>query len=166
MAVNTAQFQKAMNAALDGPEVKKIKPDKHEFNVKKVRVESDANGIVIHGDKGHHISHHLTLRDDDQVYFSARVDKTGAVSELSVNIDRSWANRGVALLADAVLDRLIGKKSDGGATTAPAKDSEKLLDGSWEGEAKFLIANIIVHAAARHLPGVTVTAPGSVPVSG
>lgn len=159
MSLNTAQFQKAMKAALDGPEAKKIKPEKHEFNVKKVRIVTTAGGIEVDGSSGHHISHHRSLRPDDQIFFRCKVDKSGAVRDLDINFDESWANAFLRKLSEEILDRLFGEKSDTPMAHVPAKDSEKLLDGSWQGEAKFLIVNIIVHAAARHLPGVSVPTP-------
>ncbi|MGH9894819.1 MAG: hypothetical protein ACREA0_23140, partial [bacterium] len=66
--MNLSNFEKAMKAAVEGPEVKKIKFEKHEFNVKPVKITGGrVSGGVVKG----HISHHLSWRDDDQVHTSS-----------------------------------------------------------------------------------------------
>ncbi|MEO0571708.1 MAG: hypothetical protein AAF039_08385 [Bacteroidota bacterium] len=65
--------QKVLNAAINGPEIKKKKiPElggtkKHEFNVKPVTLSRSTNGeLMVYGQ----ISHHLRFRSDDQHWFA------------------------------------------------------------------------------------------------
>jgi hypothetical protein len=170
MAYNQKQFERAMKAALQGPQVKELKLAKHEFNVKPIRVETVQNGIKIFGDDGHHISHCLAWRADDQVYYSCQVTKEGKIKDLEVSIKTSieimqeWVKKiGAIVTLFASASGESGDKADSNAKMIadkkPIRGTEDLMDGSWEGEANFLIANIIVYAAAKHLPGVEVEIP-------
>jgi len=139
-AIAPAKLESAMKAALAGPEKKKLKLGSHEFNIKPVRVTRSNGSIHVSGQKGHQISHHLTMRADDQVYYS--FDKNGdVVSNLKVEIEKGGTLKtlrdvGAIILAAKELYDLTAGKSDA------ATDAEALLDGSWEGEAKFIIANV------------------------
>ena len=149
MAVNLDHFSRAMTAALQGPEVKKIKPERHEFNVKPIAFERFATGLKIIGTDGHHISHHLRFRSDDQVFYRATLDSAGDVQgHLDINIKSTWTR------LDGVVGFVDGLRMTKADTPflAPAPGTEALLDGSWEAEARFLIANIVAHAAVKHLP--------------
>lgn len=63
---------KAIRAALSGPEVKKIKINEpnssknHEFNIKPVSYRVFNGETTVYGQ----LSHHLTLRDDDQLWYT------------------------------------------------------------------------------------------------
>jgi hypothetical protein len=157
--VNQASFDKAMKAALEGPEVKKVKIDHHEFNVKPLRF----NGSRVTGErwKGQ-ISHHLSLRDDDQVHYEFDLLAGDAITigQIDIDIDPSFMQRIGSDLVHVVGDMLtiwlkdevkgqIGSQRQL-LSTAGREQAEKdlqaraaeLLDGSWEGEAKYLILNI------------------------
>ncbi len=58
-----AALDRAVNAALNGPEVKKLKVNGHEFNVKKCKIVQNGGTTTITGQ----ISHCLTARPDDQL---------------------------------------------------------------------------------------------------
>ncbi len=169
MAVSQSKFEKAMRAALFGPEVKELRLDEHEFNVKRVRVARASGGVLIDGQSGRHISHHLSFRPDDQVFYRAFVTDFGTVQDIQVNVKTSgqtlkeWAN-----VAKKVWDflQLAKEARDNGkgdmvikTVPKPALGTDAFLDGSWRGEANFMIANTIVLAASRELPGVHVRPP-------
>ena len=64
-------MEKALRAALDGPEVKLEKVNGHEFNFKPVSYRVNGNEITVFGQ----VSHCLAFRADDQVWYTFR--KTG-----------------------------------------------------------------------------------------
>lgn len=162
--VKVEGFRKALKAALNGPELKDVEwsKDGHDFNVKQVVVKQEGDGLKIDGSEGHHISHRLRFRPDDQVFYTCRVTKEGKVEDLQVNVKSSfdtleeWVEKAGPLLA------LLGGVVSGAADTVsvgpnlanadPVEESLKLLDGSWKGDANFLIANVISYATAIHLP--------------
>lgn len=159
MTVKLDGFRAAMRAALEGPEKKDVEWTKfgHDFNVKKVDVKRNGDTIEIDGQDGHHISHRLRFRPDDQVFYKCRVKSDGTVENLEVNIKSSldvikqWFEI-VGKLAD-ILSKDDGK-SDSFDTITPAPGTEELIDGEWRGDAEFLIANIIAFAAAREFPNL------------
>ena len=75
-----SNLETAVNAALNGPEVKKIKVFEHEFNVKPIEVVNLGGGKTYV--KGQ-ISHHLSFRPDDQFYYEFTV-KDGEVIDTPV----------------------------------------------------------------------------------
>jgi hypothetical protein len=157
MAVNQANFEKAMHAALQGPEVKKLKLEKHEFNVKPVSITRTSEGMRVKGQ----ISHHLSFRDDDQYHYSFTVaaGRQVAIEDVEVDVDRSILSSvfklGLDLLLKYLSEKLGDKLPDLPGQTQQAlttagdqaadrvfEDSQRLLDGSWEGEANFMVVNI------------------------
>lgn len=83
-ARNYDDFIAAMDAALYGPELKKIPiitydedegdDDSHGFNAKPVKVTREGSHYIIDGSEGHHISHRRA-GNDDQIYYKVIVDK-------------------------------------------------------------------------------------------
>jgi hypothetical protein len=172
MSVNQKEFTKAMKAAMLGPADKLIKINGHEFNVKPVKVQKDSDGIRVIGDDGHHISHCLALRPDDQVFYSCRVTNRGTVEDLKLNVRTSldtlkkWAKtvQDVLKLVRTAREAANDAKADAAARVVwkPAKGTDQLLAGNeWPGAANFLIANIVIAKAAEHLPGAIVKFPGT-----
>jgi hypothetical protein len=157
MAVNQGNFEKAMHAALQGPEVKKLKIEKHEFNVKPIKTQRVAGKLEVGGQ----ISHHLSLRDDDQYRyrFTLVPGQQISIQDVDVDIDRSILSSvfklGLDLLVKYLSEKLGDKLPDLPGQTTQAlttagdqaatrvfEDSKRLLDGSWEGEANFMVVNI------------------------
>lgn len=130
----TGPVGRALTAALVGPEKKKLKVFNHEFNVKPIERVSPAKAVG-------HISHHLSFRPDDQVYYAIE-KQNGVIGKIDIEINRGgWAPiaapiisalgqyyGGVAIPPDQVED--VGRKL--GA----------ILDGSWERAAQALIGYI------------------------
>ncbi|GJD21080.1 hypothetical protein RIVM261_060360 [Rivularia sp. IAM M-261] len=139
----SGSFAAAMKAALCGPERKKLKIFDHEFNVKPAEITREGNKIIIIGQ----ISHHLSLRPDDQVYY--RITKEGnTVKDIQVDIKRG----GWAPLAAPIVSALSAYVTGGSFTVPPNKVEEvgrslgRVIDGSWEQVAHFLIVNIALRA--------------------
>ncbi|HEX8930332.1 MAG TPA: hypothetical protein VGA45_15560, partial [Actinomycetota bacterium] len=110
MAVNQANFEKAMHAALQGPEVKKLRLEKHEFNVKPVSITRTSEGMRVKGQ----ISHHLSFRDDDQYHYSFTVaaGRQVAIEDVEVDVDRSILSSVFKLGLDLLLRYLSEKLGD------------------------------------------------------
>ncbi|MBW3579167.1 MAG: hypothetical protein KY462_15820 [Actinobacteria bacterium] len=157
--INREGFQKAMKAALDGPELKDVEWTKfgHDFNVKKISVSKTSDGLKIDGGDGRHLSHRKRFRPDDQCFYTCRVTKDGEVEDLEINIKstmdilKEWFETAGEILAIVGLIITMGKE-DTVTKFEPVPSSLELLDGDWESDAEFLIANIIAYATARHLP--------------
>lgn len=152
-------FRRALKAAIEGPSIKDVEwtSDGHDFNVKKIKV-SKTNGILtINGGDGHHISHRLRFRPDDQVFYSCKVNQNGQVEDLEINVKSStdilkeWFETAGTIIG--VIGAIVGAgKSDSIDDAEPTPSSIELLDGDWKSDAEFLIANIITYAAMKHMP--------------
>ena len=166
--VNRQNFEKALRAALEGPEVKKIKIEKHEYNVKPVKVERRGAQLHVRGQ----ISHHLSWSDDDQVFyrFAVTPGQVLSIADIDIEIDGNFIRSTMTAVWDgflkkALIELLERKFEQAGQETFKlsvaqatseqvVQESQKLLDGSWQREADFLIVNI----AARVSLGAAVAA--------
>lgn len=157
--VNREGFRKALKAALDGPELKDVEWTTfgHDFNVKQVRVTKTSDGLLIDGGDGRHISHRKRFRPDDQVFYKCRITEEGEVKDLEVNIKstadilKEWFKTAGEIIA--IVGAIVGAgKADEFGDVEPIPSSLELLDGDWEGDVEFLIANIIAVATARNMP--------------
>ncbi len=134
-------FEDAMNAALKGPEQKKIKIFDHYFNVKPVEILREGSTATIVG----HISHHLSWRPDDQVYYVI-VKEKGVIKHMKVDINRG----GFAPIAAPIISSLTTYY--GGVAIPPdqiesvGRSLGRVIDKNWEGASQFLIANIALRA--------------------
>jgi len=159
MSVKIEGFRRAMQAALEGPDIKDVEWSSfgHDFNVKRVVVKKTASGVEIDGSEGHHISRRRRWRPDDQMYFSCKVTREGKVEDLNVSIKTSWDTlKAWFETAGKILGvaAAIAGKVDEAEVLDPTPSSIELLDGTWEGDAEFLIANIIAVSALRAMPEI------------
>ncbi len=173
--INTIDFRRALKAALVGPSIKDVQWTKngHDFNIKKVSIEKTADGIIIDGKKGRHISHRKSFRPDDQVYFHCIVGKDGKVKDLDINIKsttdvlKEWFDTAGDIISVIVaIGQLASaaKADEGGLDfnkVEPTPSSISMLDGDWESDVDFMIANIITYAAMIHLPSLAKQEPKS-----
>jgi hypothetical protein len=157
-----ANMEKAMTAAFDSKEIKKLKVKGHEFNVKPVKSESSGGAVKVTGQ----ISHHRTLQDDDQVHYSFTIGADGKVTNLDVNIEKSLMHKVLGLVWDEVLKEVLSgdaTSGDGsGKGTAEqaltASDELKSLEeaiklaeskigtGGWEKSAAAIVANVMIRS--------------------
>jgi hypothetical protein len=147
-AVDMQAFEVAMTAALQGPERKRLKIEKHEFNVKPIKITRTGDSILVSGEEGHHISHHRGVVNDDQIYYEF-TKQGGIIIGPKVRYEKGgWGPTlktvmGIVEKANEVYDEIARKQ--GAIVTAQQaafEETKKLLDGTWQGEANFLIANI------------------------
>lgn len=131
-----AALARAVSAAMNGPEVKKLKVAGHEFNVKKATVTGGPSAMTIKGQ----ISHHLTARPDDQVHYTVK-KSNGRVTSVDVKIDRGGIAKYVGYVSRLAKDYVN--------SAIPASDIESWLrnlgrkvDGSWESSADLIVAAV------------------------
>ncbi|MFA2566066.1 methyltransferase [Bacillus wiedmannii] len=125
-------LETAVNAALNGPEVKKIKVFEHEFNVKEIEVVNLGGGKKYV--KGQ-ISHHLSFRPDDQFYYEFTVQDGKVVDKPVFNIDRGgWTPFAAPLLS--ILAAYNGIPVNPNDLNALGQQLGKVIDGSWEHAAQ------------------------------
>jgi hypothetical protein len=130
-------FQDAMDAALKGPEKKKIEIFDHGFNVKPVEILREGDRITVIG----HISHRLTARPDDQIYYRI-VKKGDAVLEIHRKINRGGYAGIVAPIVAAAGSYLTGAPIPPDKVEDVGRAMGRAVDGSWEAACDFLIGNI------------------------
>ncbi|MDJ0760534.1 MAG: hypothetical protein QNJ19_14160 [Woeseiaceae bacterium] len=163
-AFNEQALEKALNAIFKGPEKKKVRIKKHEFNFKKIETREVNGRLFVNGNDGHHISHHLTFRPDDQIFYEFEVTETGQIENVEVKISKGsdklvkWVKQaGEAIALITTLLGASGVKSDDAAdlvSEVASGKAEGLLDGSWRGEAMFVIANVMLLLAAEQIKKV------------
>ncbi|AOH54593.1 methyltransferase [Peribacillus muralis] len=120
-------LETAIHAALNGPEVKKIKVFEHEFNVKEIEVvDRGITGKDVYGQ----ISHHLSLRPDDQFYYKF-TKKDGEVTGFEFHIDRGgWTPVMAPLLSIvAAYNGILVNPAD---LNKLGQELGALVDGRWE----------------------------------
>lgn len=127
-------LDKMVNAALNGPEIKKVKYVNHEFNVKKAKITDRVTGITkIEGQ----ISHHLSYRADDQFYYT--IEKQGGkITKFDFKIDRGGLAPYVGKLAKQL--PVVGIAQD--EIVAAVRKLGQKLDGTWENEAELIAYTI------------------------
>lgn len=162
--INHIDFRRALKAALVGPSIKDVEWTKngHDFNIKKVSIKETDEGLVIDGKDGKHISHRRSYLPDDQVYFYCIVGKDGKIKELDVNIKstadvlKEWFKTAGEIISVIVAISTAAKSDSTSAidfeTVEPTPSSIEMLDGDWESDVNFMIANIITYATLMHYP--------------
>jgi hypothetical protein len=125
-------LETAVNAALNGPEVKKIKVFEHEFNVKEIEVVNlGAEKKYVKGQ----ISHHLSFRPDDQFYYEFTVQDGKVVDKPVFSIDRGgWTPFAAPLLS--ILAAYNGIPVNPNDLNTLGQQIGKVIDGSWEHAAQ------------------------------
>lgn len=124
------RLDQMVQAALHGPELKKVKYIKHEFNVKKARITYPADGVTrIEGQ----LSHHLSFRPDDQFYYTIE-KKRGHIISVDFKIDRGGLAPYVGKLAKEI--PIVGVAHE--EIEQVIRKLGQKVDGSWESEAELI----------------------------
>ena len=116
-------IEKALKAAMSGPEVKDLNVFGHDWNVKKATVTKSGDTITVEGQ----ISHNVAWSSDDQIYYEFVFKKNKLVKN-NIKIDeKGWAS---------IAGKIIGVISGG---IIPAADVESLANrienmahGEWQ----------------------------------
>ncbi|HHT7228405.1 TPA: methyltransferase [Bacillus cereus] len=135
-AIPMNNLDKAVQAALLGPEIKKVKVFDHEFNVKPAYISKMGNQTIINGQ----ISHHLSYRLDDQVYYRF-VKENGEIKNLEIKIDRGgWTT--ITAPIGAIIAQYFGIPVTPDLLSQIGQQLGRLTDGKWEYTAEAIIAAI------------------------
>jgi hypothetical protein len=127
--------QRAIDAAFNGPEVKKLKIFDHEFNIKPMEIIREGDSETARG----HISHHLSFRPDDQVYFT--IDKVREViTRIDVKINRGGYTSIIAPIASALGTYFTGVPIPPDKVEEVGRSLGTVIDGRWDSVAHYLIA--------------------------
>ncbi|HDR7495149.1 methyltransferase [Bacillus cereus] len=116
----------AVQVALLGPEIKKLKVFDHEFNVKPAYISKKENQTVVNGQ----ISHHLSYRLDDQVYYRF-VKENGEIKNLEIKIDRGGWTKITAPIG-AIIAQYFGVPITPGLLSQIGQQLGTLTEGKWE----------------------------------
>jgi hypothetical protein len=138
-----SNFEDAMKAALRGPEKKKLKIFDHHFNVKPVEISRDTPSkgqITVIGQ----ISHHLSLKPDDQMYyrFTKDVYTNKIIGDIKREINRGGYAGIAAPFIAAAGTYLTGHPIPPDKVEEIGRALGKVVDGSWESAADFIIGNV------------------------
>jgi len=129
-------LDKAVQAALLGPEIKKLKVFDHEFNVKPAYISKLGNQTVVNGQ----ISHHLSFRLDDQVYYRF-VKEDGVIKNLEIKIDRGGWTKITAPIG-AIIAQYFGVPITPDLLSQIGQQLGALTDGKWEYASETIVAAI------------------------
>ncbi|MEK4614390.1 methyltransferase [Bacillus sp. FSL K6-0067] len=135
-AIPMNNLDKAVQAALLGPEIKKLKVFDHEFNVKPAYISKLGNQTVVNGQ----ISHHLSLRLDDQVYYRF-VKEDGIIKNLEIKIDRGGWTKITAPIG-AIIAQYFGVPITPDLLSQIGQKLGALTDGKWEYASEAIVAAI------------------------
>ncbi|MGG0407886.1 methyltransferase [Bacillus mycoides] len=135
-AIPMNNLDKAVQAALLGPEIKKLKVFNHEFNIKPAYISKKDNQTVVNGQ----ISHHLSYRLDDQVYYRFIKDN-GEIKNLEVKIDRGGWTKITAPIG-AIIAQYFGLPITPDLLSQIGQQLGALTDGKWEYASEAIVAAI------------------------
>ncbi len=136
-AERRSALHKATTAAFRGPEVKKLKINGHEFNVKPARITGGGGSITVQGQ----ISHHLSLRPDDQMYYTIK-KSNGVVTSLEIKVDEG----GIAPYAGKLVKHFVKLPLVDEAAEATIRKLGGLIDGNWRSASELIVAAIALRA--------------------
>ncbi|MBG0971312.1 methyltransferase [Bacillus sp. SRB3LM] len=129
-------LDKTVQAALLGPEIKKIKVFDHEFNIKPAYISKKDNQTLVNGQ----ISHHLSYRLDDQVYYRF-VKENGEIKNLEIKIDRGGWTKITAPIG-AIIAQYFGVPITPDILSKIGQQLGTLTDGKWEYASEAIVAAI------------------------
>ncbi|OQR53387.1 methyltransferase [Bacillus sp. CDB3] len=134
--VSMNNLDKAVQAALLGPDIKKLKVFDHEFNVKPAYISKMGNQTVVNGK----ISHHLSNRIDDQVFYRF-IKENGEIKNLEIKIDRGGWTKITAPIG-AIIAKYYAVPITSDLLTQIGQQLGALVDGKWEYAAEAIVAAI------------------------
>ncbi|PGT51234.1 methyltransferase [Bacillus cereus] len=135
-AIPMNNLDKAIQAALLGPEIKKLKVFNHEFNAKPAYISKMGNQTIVNGQ----ISHHLSYRIDDQVYYRF-VKENGEIKNVEIKIDRGGWTKITAPIG-AIIAQYFGIPITPDLLSQIGQQLGALADGKWEYAAEAIVAAI------------------------
>ncbi|MHA2890516.1 methyltransferase [Bacillus cereus] len=129
-------LDKAVQAAILGPEVKKLNVFNHEFNIKPAYISKVGNKTVVNGQ----ISHHLSYRLDDQVYYRF-IKENEEVKNIEIKIDRGgWIK--ITAPISAIIAQYFGIPITPDLLSQIGQQLGSVVDGKWEYAAEAIVAAV------------------------
>ena len=116
-------IEKALKAAMEGPEVKDLNVFGHDWNVKKAAVEKSGDTITVVGQ----ISHNVRFSSDDQIHYEFVFEKEKIVKS-NINIDQ----KGWASIAGKVIGVISGGVIASSDVESLANKIENMAHGDWQ----------------------------------
>jgi len=146
-ALSDAEYaiDNAALTALYGPEATRLRVMGHEFNVKMATIEHVGSSTTIRGQ----LSHHLSYRPDDQVYFVIRLENS-RLDQISTDTHRGGLAPIVGPIAAVIAD-YFDVPIDGDMATSALRAIGASIDGAWESVADAIVTDAGFKAAALHL---------------
>lgn len=151
-----ATMAEAVHAALVGPERKKLRIYNHEFNVKPAQPEKKNNRLIVNGQ----ISHHLSRRPDDQVYYIITIEDA-AIKEVQRRINRGGL-AGLVGPVVSVVGAYFGVAIPPDKVESISRQLGRVVDGSWEMVSEIIIANIAMAFQQKEFESKPSMQPGEV----
>lgn len=138
-AERQVNLRKAARAALYGPDAK-LKVGAHDFVIKHAGFSEKDGVATIYGQ----ISHQLSLRPDDQLYYTIR-KLNGKVLSVDIRVSRGGLAPVVAAAGNYVGLKYAEPLIDGALSKLG-----QTWDGDWESMAKLAVASIALRAPDSH----------------
>ena len=149
-----------IKAALQGPELKKVKISGHEFNVKPVSYRVHNGEITVFGQ----LSHCLALRDDDQVWYTFRKNGATLIPSDTKKMVVKKQDGGIIKTIEhlkgvvSIIASIYGVNSDKFFDTL-SKQSGSLgfldFDGDWETAANGFLRDLAANVTVPAMPQIS-----------
>jgi len=134
-------IEKALKAAMEGPEVKDLNVFGHDWNVKKAKVEKNGDIITVVGQ----ISHNVRFSSDDQIHYEFAFEKDKIVKN-NINIDeKGWAS-----IAGKVVGVISGGVISSSDVESLANKIENMAHGDWQTAGQQLALRIALEGYKRN----------------
>jgi hypothetical protein len=142
-------LETCVQAALKGPEKKKVKVLGYHFNCKPVDIlRLEGGKLKVAGQ----LSHHLTGRPDDQIYYAFTVNtKAKTYDSLEISIQPTPLAGALGQLV-AVTATTQGAPISPDQATKFFREAEQLRVGNWQQAANVIIGGVAVKLAEKGQP--------------
>jgi hypothetical protein len=142
-------LETCVQAALKGPEIKRIKVLDHEFNCKPIEIlRLDSDKLNVAGQ----LSHHRTDWFDDQIHYMFIVNgQAKTYDNLKINIDLNPLSGVLGALLSS-LAATQGMPISSETTTKFFREAEGLVVGNWQEAANAIITGVAMKLAGEGQP--------------
>lgn len=138
----------ALQAALSGPERKKMKIYGHEFNIKPIAISSSGNLLIVKG----RISHHLSIRPDDQFDYTVVVDPSqdATIVDFQYTIDEGGITSLLQPILPTIASMVPYADLSGADLESILRKVGNYVSGDWQSVAVSLATTFAVKAGQDH----------------
>lgn len=140
LTASADELDRALQGAFQGPEQKFVDIFGHEFHLKPIQVVKDSGGTVTEVGV---ISHHLSLRPDDQITYRVTC-KDDVIVDVKKEINRGIPEGIIGNIGSAIA-KYFGVNIDPNLIEGIGRGFGKLVDKNWESACDYLVANIALH---------------------